>query len=164
MVWFPPRRGPRRTSSESWRRFFPRLLWSIYLRGGLKPAVMHLCMRHADQPLQHVPHFKAGPNTVQSLCTPLGRVALNFQEKQLKALLKAPTNTLLQADQAALGKKKHQSGLDSRKYKFERTQKLKLNVFPFGRGKCIVVYCIYTHFSYCLQKLNWRDTDAIFRS
>lgn len=45
------------------------------------------------------------PNTLKSLCTLLGLVALNFQEKQLKVLLKALTNTLLQAYQAAFEKK-----------------------------------------------------------
>lgn len=44
---------------------------------------------------------KRNPNTAKSLCALLGLVALNFQGRQLKELLKAPTNTLLQAYQAA---------------------------------------------------------------
>lgn len=48
------------------------------------------------------------------------------------ALLKALTNTLLQAYQACISNENQKlSGLDSRKYNFERIQRLKLNVFFF---------------------------------
>lgn len=69
------------------------------------------------------------------------------------ALLKALTNTLLQAYQACISNENQKlSGLDSRKYNFERIQQLKLNVFfPFGGAKCIVVFHIYTHFFIACQ-------------
>lgn len=60
------------------------------------------------------------PNTLKSLCTLLGLDALNFQEKQLKALLKAPTNTFLQAYQAAFKWKK------KKKLKWSRQQEIQV--------------------------------------
>lgn len=60
------------------------LLWSVYLSlklEHLECVATHLCIVHAYQLLQHVPHFRnVSPNILKSLRTLLGLAALNFQE------------------------------------------------------------------------------------
>lgn len=103
--WFPSQRAERDIAENdfaiTYHRYFAPFIsvwswstWNVWRHTSAWCTLTSCCN------MCHITERK--PNTLKSLCTLLGLVALELQEKEWKALLKAPTDALLQAYKAAL--------------------------------------------------------------